>query len=77
MIIPDPDPGKTFRIRPDPDPQPCIEVSPFSRIKQKPQTRLLERLNVALSWGFTLEEEEGIKRKRKKFVNPPNTYVNS
>ena len=22
LIIPDPDPGKTFRIRPDPDPQP-------------------------------------------------------
>ena len=24
MIIPDPDPRKTFRIRPDPDPQPCL-----------------------------------------------------
>ena len=26
MIIPDPDPGKTFQIRPDPDPQPSKNV---------------------------------------------------
>ena len=58
MIIPDPDPRKTFRIRPDLDPQPCFKVTMSNKENESLERYLpcqLERAKKvagALCWDF-------------------------